>query len=70
MNELYRGKVTKFIESKGYGFISCADFEIPETCFFHKSVCETIPKEGSWVDFRYTQGKKGYRATYVEICEE
>ena len=59
------GTVTKFDESKGYGFIH--DSITKESIFFHISDCEDEIKNGNRVEFDTERGTKGIKAKDVKL---
>jgi cold shock CspA family protein len=61
-----KGKLTSFIQSKGYGFIRASDSQ--ESFFAHiKDFMEEI-NEGDTVMFQVMRGPKGYSAVKVRLC--
>jgi len=62
---IHEGIVTKFDNSKGYGFI--ADSIAKESVFFHISDCADSFKTGDKVKFDAKKGFNGMRAKNVKI---
>ena len=59
------GTVTKFDESKGFGFIH--DTTTKESIFFHINDCEGEIKNGNLVEFDTERGTKGIKAKDVKL---
>lgn len=59
------GTVSKFDESKGYGFIY--DSTTKESIFFHINDCEEEVKNGNRVEFDTEKGQKGIKAKDVKL---
>ena len=59
------GTITKYEESKGYGFI--LDSNTKESIFFHISDCEEEVKNGNRVEFDTERGTKGIKAKDVKL---
>jgi cold shock CspA family protein len=59
------GTVTKFDDSKGYGFIN--DSTTKESIFFHINDCECEIKNGNLVEFDTERGQKGIKAKDVKV---
>ncbi len=60
-----QGTITKFDESKGYGFI--LDLNTKESIFFHVNDCEEPVKNGNLVEFDTEKGLKGIKAKDVKL---
>lgn len=60
-----QGTVTKFDESKGYGFI--VDSMTKNSIFFHISDCDFNIKTGNLVEFETEKGHNGLKAKNVTL---
>ncbi len=59
------GKISRFEESKGYGFISASQSH--DSIFFHVNDCLDKVKTGDKVVYEVEKGPKGLKATQVRI---
>ncbi len=63
-NEVF-GKISRFEESKGYGFISASQSH--DSIFFHVNDCLDKVKTGDKVVYEVEKGPKGLKAVQVRI---
>lgn len=63
--KIFRGKITNFDESKGFGFIYSPD--INDSVFVHVNDCGEMPKTGDKVEFETEKGVKGLKAVNVTL---
>jgi CspA family cold shock protein len=67
-SNLYRGKLYKWIDSRGFGFIMPdKETQRDRSVWVHISECNTKPIQGSKVTFELVKGKKGVTAKNVQI---
>ena len=65
---LFYGVVKFFYLEKGFGLIEPE--EEMEDLFFHKSACvDGIPFEKDRVEFKISEGPKGFAAIKIKVCE-
>lgn len=62
-----KGTITKYNDSKGYGFISVSNSS--ESIFFHINDCLDDIKVGNQVEFDTEKGLNGLKATNVKISK-
>ena len=65
-----KGKISKYLSYRGYGFISVEELE--KDIFFHMSkypVTE-LPIQGQWVEFTVEETPKGKEAVNIKIVRE
>ena len=67
-NKLRQGMITKFDDSKGYGFI--ADSLTKDSIFIHINDCDEIVKSGDKVEFETEKGFKGLKAKNVKLMKK
>jgi len=64
-----RGKISKIIRDRGFGFI---DAENKKEVFFHRSALEGVEfddlTEGSNIEFTVEDGPKGPRAVNIKLA--
>lgn len=65
IDEIRKGTVTFFNDSKGYGFIK--DSETQESIFVHVNGLQESIKENDKVSFEVEMGKKGMNAVRVKL---
>ena len=61
------GTLTKFDDSKGYGFI--IDSQTKDSIFFHINDCDEDVKNGDVVEFDTEKGFKGLKAKNVKVVK-
>lgn len=61
----YKGKISNFDETKGFGFISSP--QLTESVFVHANDCQEIVKTGYKVEFETERGVKGLKAINVKV---
>tara|TARA_B100000902_G_scaffold399940_1_gene473809 strand:+ start:3576 stop:3965 length:390 start_codon:yes stop_codon:yes gene_type:complete len=67
-SNLYRGKLYKWVDSRGFGFIMPdKETQRDRSVWVHISECNTKPIQGSKVTFELVKGKKGVTAKNVQI---
>jgi len=66
-NTVIQGKVLKYDETKGYGFISSP--QLMETVFFHVNDCEDEVQQNDVVEFDTEKGPKGLKAINIKKAE-
>ena len=67
-SNLYRGKLYKWVDSRGFGFIMPdKETQRDRSVWVHISECNTKPIQGSKVTFELDKGKKGVTAKNVQI---
>jgi cold shock CspA family protein len=64
--KIYEGIVTKNIYERGYGFIQCNELEQDIWYHVNDAKNDVFPDEGSRVQFKITDGRKGKKAINVE----
>lgn len=65
---IFKGQVKFFDVEKGFGFI--APDEEMDDLFFHKTACiDGIPFEKDLVEFKISEGPKGFCAIFIKILE-
>ncbi|MCB0804822.1 MAG: cold shock domain-containing protein [Bacteroidales bacterium] len=66
--QMNTGKIKNFDSAKGYGFISCNQFQDP--VFVHIKDCDNEPEPGDKVEFETESGPKGLKAVNVLVKKE
>ena len=69
LKNFFLGTVKFFDQEKGFGFIRPGD-EMDDL-FFHKTGClGDVPKDKDRVEFKVSQGPKGWAASAIKIIED
>ena len=65
-----KGKISKYLSYRGYGFISVEEME--KDIFFHMSKypATELPIQGKWVEFTVEETPKGKEAVNIKIVRE
>lgn len=65
-----KGKISKYLSYRGYGFISVEEME--KDIFFHMSKypATELPIQGKWVEFTVEETPKGKEAVNIKIVHE
>lgn len=62
-----KGKIIKYDNTKGFGFIKSMD--LPDSVFFHINDCLDEIKEGDKVTFLTEKGAKGLKAAEIKLIK-